>query len=111
MADEQKARGPGSRILRERAMAQLRETRAKIDPQLLEAMKERFSALLPGGAHKPAAPVIDPLAAPVPRAEKAVYPAKSIEPVLPPESEPVDKQKIAQIVVEYMKRREEKSQH
>jgi hypothetical protein len=87
---EDKERGTGSRILRERAMKTMRETRAKIDPRLLEAMKERLS----------------PASVP----SKPVYPAEALRPATP-ESEAVDKEKIAQIVMNYMKNREEKNRH
>lgn len=110
MTDTPKERGPGSRILRERAMAQFRETRAKIDPQFLAAMKERFSAFLPGGlVQDAAAPDVTPV-----KLAMAIAPAAAAKPspaVPSSNSEPVDKEKIAQIVVGYMKLREENSKH
>ncbi len=112
MSEKGKSRGPGSRILRERAMNVLRETRAKIDPLLLAALKDRISSVMPAAAGGTAdyTPRVEretvfkaqPLAEekPVPRPEG-----------LPDNMEPVDKQKIAQIVLHYMKNREEKSKH
>lgn len=113
MSDEKKQLSAASRILRERAMEQLRKTRAGIDPHFLAVMKEKFSAMMPGMADAaekkpPAAPAAPAMP---PSQPKAVYPANPIEPLTAPESEPVDREKIAQIVVEYMKRREEKSRH
>lgn len=108
MTDTPKERGPGSRILRERAMAQFRETRAKMDPQFLAAMKERFSAFIPAGF------VPETVVTEVPTAKKDVetgVPPKPAAGASTPDSEPVDKEKIAQIVVGYMKLREETSKH
>lgn len=103
----------GSRIIRERAMAILRDTRARIDPALLAAMKERLSP-------KPASQN--------PPEEKIPYQPKEgvfKREYMQPEQQvaalgdvadengmvPVDKQKIAQIVLQYMKNREEKQKH
>lgn len=117
MSDTGKPLGPGSRIIRERAMAVLRDTRAKIDPRLLAAMKERLSSMMP--PQQGAEPVKNdvfgelknatPKAEAAPISEKIVYPSKR----LPEEStsEPVDRQKISQIVLQYMKNREEKQKH
>jgi hypothetical protein len=111
MSNKSDSLGPGSRIIRERAMNVLRETRAKIDPRLLAAMKETLTSIMPnagGIASESPKPVPS-----VPTAEaKAVYPAKKFEEA--PEialTEPVDKQKIAQIVLQYMKNREDKQKH
>lgn len=105
MSDKGKSTGPGSRILRERAMKIMKETRAGIDPALLAVMKERFSGMVP------------PEMRPVPEAA-ALPAAKQIfqsfdEPLPMPEStsEPVDKQKVAQIILHYMKNREDKQKH
>lgn len=128
MSDEGKPMGPGSRIIRERAMAVLRETRAKIDPRLLAAMKERLSAVMPqtqqGQVMAPLTSVPDsPIPAslqPVPGSPvtmkpvvetKTVYPAKPLVVDPAATSEPVDRQKIAQIVLQYMKNREDKIKH
>lgn len=96
-------KGHVSKVIRERAMAILRETRAKIDPKLLDAMKERIGETMPQ------------VAAAVPRAERETV-FKPEEKFIPPvmeeilspssNSEAVDKQKIAQIVLQYMKYRE-----
>lgn len=101
----------------------LRETRAKIDPHLLSAMKERFSSMVPGAdpnmplSAKPA-PDVKP-AAPKASAKgaAALYAQTAQASVAPPsepdnKTEPVDRQKVAQIVMEYMKLREEsKTRH
>lgn len=109
MTDTPKERGPGSRILRERAMAQFRETRAKMDPQFLAAMKERFSAFVPGGFTSETGISDVPLMQKNAEME-APHPASAA--ITPPsDSEPVDKEKIAQIVVGYMKLRGETSKH
>lgn len=102
---DNKNKGVGSKILRDRAMAVLRDTRAKIDPQFLAAMKEKFSSFGPSsvGAAKPEPD------------EKTVYPKNRFadESPLPMDdkTEPVDKQKIAQIVLNYMKNRPDQSKH
>lgn len=168
MSEQGKPDSPVSRLIRERAMTILRETRAKIDPQLLNAMKEHLTAAMPqvagdaasrsdpdmplssGGGGKPAnmadaAPPIPKASAPAAAAAyratpskpasfsqelssamktapekrtaeqagaKPAYPSKTIEEISPEKvTEPVDKQKIAQIVLQYMKNREEKSRH
>lgn len=162
MSQQDKPDNAVSRLIRERAMKILRETRAKIDPQLLNAMKEHLTAAMPyvAGAAKadadmplsskktvtktadmaslpkvaaPAAAaayrqgqgVVPPKPAsfsqelssvmkktPVHVDAKPSYPSKKIEELSPEKAtEPVDKQKIAQIVLQYMKNREEKSRH
>lgn len=104
-----------SKVIRERAMAILRETRAKIDPRLLDALKERIGETMPDMAKAPAESSVH-----VPRAErKTVF--KPEEKFVPPmmeevaapssNTEPVDKQKIAQIVLQYMKHRENMQKH
>ena len=98
-----------SKVIRERAMAILRETRAKFDPRLLDAMKERIGETMPhvkGGL--------------APRAERETV-FKAEEKFIPPmmeeapaallNAEAVDKQKIAQIVLQYMKYREDGQKH
>ncbi len=97
-------KGPGSRIIRDRAMAVLRETRAKIDPRLLNAMKDHLTAIMPQHAAKSADKDI--------KEQSPVYPSQIFEddPV-PSQTEPVDRQKIAQIVMQYMKNREDGSKH
>ena len=101
-----------SKVIRERAMAILRETRAKIDPRLLAALKDRIGEVMPH--------MTDPPAPIVPRAERDTVfkpEEKFIPPVLedvlpvPSNHEPVDKQKIAQIVLQYMKHRENMQKH
>lgn len=106
MEGKGKSTGPGSRILRERALKILRETRAGIDPRLLAAMKERFSSMVPPDM-RPAPEVVK---APPPQ----IFPSFDEKPPAPESmsgSEPVDKQKIAQIVLHYMKNREDKQKH
>ncbi len=121
---ENKERSAGSKILRQRAMAVLRDTRAKIDPQFLAAMKERFSSLMPD-AHQTAPPPSRPAPSGFSGAledankkqlKEAAYPSNTFEVKTPAQgaeskTEAVDKQKIAQIVLQYMKNREEKSKH
>lgn len=102
MEDKGKSTGPGSRILRERAMKILRETRAGIDPALLSVMRERLSGMVP--PHMRPAPEVKPVSKPVFQSFDEPAPAEST-------SEPVDKQKVAQIVLQYMKNREEKQKH
>jgi hypothetical protein len=161
MSGQGKQVSPVSKIIRERALAILRDTRSKIDPKLLEAMKDHLSAAMPGVAppkpvdenmplsaksaassapampkasapaaaaayrqNQPAKPKTDnkfseeltqalKKAVPVePEPMPAPYPAKQIDEMASaPVTEPVDKQKIAQIVLQYMKNREEKSKH
>ncbi len=96
-----------SRIIRERALAILRETRAKIDPALLSAMKDRISEIMPQAAN-PDMP-LSKKATPVASEEKFVPPLMDVP--VPNETEPVDKQKIAQIVLQYMKYKENGSKH
>ncbi len=95
---------PVSRIIRERAMNILRDTRAKIDPALLLVMKEKLSPAAMGMVPDPAAPKTAPVTATAPAAvQEPTYTS--------PATEPVDKQKIATIVLEYMKNRDDKSKH
>lgn len=153
-----------SRILRERALAILRETRSKIDPALLSAMKERLSPMaaamkppspqaqpIPGAQAQPqsqfqpqaqslaqagphvrspsAAPEEKPAPAlkqglfkrdykPVPEESATNERAKAGHASVAPEDiadengmVPVDRQKIAQIVLQYMKNREDGQKH
>lgn len=102
-----------SKVIRERAMAILRETRAKIDPRLLDALKDRIGESMPemgkaaGAAHTPRAErdtVFKP-------EEKFVPPVMEEVTVPSSNTEPVDKQKIAQIVLQYMKHRENMQKH
>ncbi len=98
-------------------MAILRDTRARIDPALLAAMKETLSRAMP---NPPPTATESPVAAARPvfkeglfkREYKSEAPAEPV-PVQEVGSgmEPVDKQKIAQIVLEYMKNREDKQRH
>jgi hypothetical protein len=130
MSDRGDPTKAGSRIIRERAMAILRDTRSRIDPALLAVMKEKLSAVMPpSGPPQSAAPQPPILpAAPLKEGlfkrnyqQPDVAATKSVpKPALPPETqpaadlsgtEPVDRQKIAQIVLEYMKNREEKQKH
>ena len=110
MSEKGKSTGPGSRILRDRAMAVLRETRAKIDPLLLAAMKDRISSVMPAAAGADYTPRVEreTVFKPQPIMEEKPVPRPE---GLPDNMEPVDKQKIAQIVLHYMKNREEKSKH
>ena len=103
----------GSRIIRERAMAILRDTRARIDPSLLAAMKERLQP------KKPPQPAQQLNAAPPLKEglfKRDYQPVPQPEPVLEEIVDEngmvaVDKQKIAQIVLQYMKNREDKQKH
>lgn len=101
-----------SRIIRERALAILRETRSKIDPALLDAMKDHISAIMPQANMQKSPDADMPLSRKIPDPEQ-----KFVPPVIEDVSadalsvEAVDKQKIARIVVEYMKHRENGSQH
>lgn len=103
-------RGHVSKVIRERALAILRETRAKIDPRLLDAMKDRIGETMPhmAGAAHVARVDRDTVFKPE---EKFIPPV--MEDILPAShnTEPVDKQKIAQIVLQYMKHREDKQKH
>ncbi|PZO84229.1 MAG: hypothetical protein DI626_08455 [Micavibrio aeruginosavorus] len=102
---------PASRILRERALKILRDTRAGIDPHFLAAMKERFSAFVPDEM-KPADMPLSAKSAAQPA--PAVKPAPAVPPrkeAVPAGSEAVDREKVAQIVMEYMKNREDKGRH
>lgn len=96
---------PVSRIIRERAMNILRDTRAKIDPALLHVMKEKLSPAAMG--------MVPPAAQLVAKPEPAPTPAKGadLKTSSAPETEPVDRQKIATIVLEYMKNRDDKNKH
>lgn len=126
MSQNGDGRGPASRIIRDRAMAVLRETRARIDPRLLNAMKDHLSSLMPqqagNAAETASVPPLSPLSSapaavpssPPPLRTKAVYPAQKFDDVpvdASPAMEPVDKQKIAQIVLQYMKNREDTQKH
>ena len=100
-----------SKVIRERALAILRETRAKIDPRLLDALKDQIGETMPQVATATAH---------TPRAERNTV-FKAEEKFVPPvmgelvpvssNNEPVDKQKIAQIVLQYMKHREDLQKH
>ena len=108
-----------SRILRERAMAILRDTRAKIDPALLSAMKERLAPMAGGMA------AVTDDAKPATTLKQGLF-KRDYKPVPQPEPEPaavaedvadengmvpVDREKIAQIVLQYMKNREDSQKH
>jgi hypothetical protein len=123
-----------SRKIKAQAMKILRETRAKIDPQLLSAMKERFSAMVPGydadmplssktpatqSKQPPAQKTVPPKASAAvgaalySQSAKVAKPEPDVKAKALPEKEyedgdmvPVDRQKVAQIVMEYMKLRE-----
>ncbi len=118
MSDRGDPTKAASRIIRERAMAILRDTRSRIDPALLAAMKERLSPHMPPEQQttKSEAPLKQGL---FKRDYKPVTP-----PAEPPKAEaplmdvadengmvPVDRQKIAQIVLQYMKNREDGQKH
>lgn len=132
---EQPKRGAGSKILRDRAMAVLRDTRAKMDPQFLTAMKNHFSDIMSSGfatappekgqkqetsnAQKPSFSEVMRAQAkeetvmekqPVPS-----YPTQSFDNLPDVKNdggtEPVDQQKIAKIVLEYMKNRQDGQRH
>lgn len=91
-------------------MAILRETRAKIDPRLLDALKDRIGETMPhmtGVSHTPRAEretVFKPEQKFVPPVMEEVLPSSG-------NTEPVDKQKIAQIVLQYMKYRQDQQKH
>lgn len=95
-----------SRLIRERALAILRDTRAKIDPALLSAMKDHIQKTMPGAEISFDADM--PLSAKAGKStEKAFVPPPMPEPLSVPDThEAVDKQKIAQIVLQYMKHRD-----
>jgi hypothetical protein len=117
-----------SRKIKAQAMKILRETRAKIDPQFLSAMKERFSAMVPGfdadmplstgTASDKAQATSDLPKGPKTSAKAgaAIYSQSSkvsemAQEAREPEYQdgdmvPVDRQKVAKIVMEYMKLRE-----
>ena len=119
MTDRGDAAKAASRILRERAMAILRDTRSRIDPALLAAMKERLS---------PAAGVNPPPEqgrGGEPQLKQGLFkrdykpPSGQVsQPEVFAEDQvdengmvPVDRQKIAQIVLQYMKNREDQQKH
>lgn len=117
-----KERSIGSKILRDRAMAVLRDTRAKIDPQFLAAMKERFSSLASGNAQpaktEPKTPSSESFSKTMEdtKKEMPVYPTNQFKDDVQLSAddnkmEPVDRQKIAQIVLQYMKNKETGSKH
>lgn len=118
---DKKQRSAGSRILRERAMAVLRDTRAKIDPKFLEAMRQKFSSMIPAEGHEPAGEKAPPsefakTMTAVGGQNGQVYPSKVFAQDILPEAvesktEAVDKEKIAQIVLQYMKHKEGQSKH
>ncbi len=124
MAEKPK-RGVGSKILRERAMAVLRDTRAKIDPQFLSAMKEMFSGFAPESQKDDNKPIQNPPSFADTMKEQAgdggknakpaPYPIQSFDNIETPKtldaSEPVDQQKIAKIVLEYMKNKQSGQRH
>jgi len=118
MADRSEPAKAASRIIRERAMAILRDTRARIDPALLAAMRERLSKAMPNPPppENPEPQQPAPLKQGLFKRDYAQETVKFEPPVMQspqasPDYEPVDKQKIAQIVLQYMKNREEKSKH
>ncbi len=103
-----------SKVIRERAMAILRETRAKIDPRLLDALKDRIGEAMPDMAKVADAPAHTPRAErnTVFKPEEKFVPPLMEEAIVPSSNtEPVDKQKIAQIVLQYMKHRENMQKH
>lgn len=118
---EKPQRSAGSRILRERALGVLRDTRAKIDPQFLEAMRQKFSSLIPPqpkveGGGNATTPSSFSMAMDLEREKRQTYPKTVFENDPPPQSaerqtEPVDKEKIAQIVLQYMKNKDGQSRH
>lgn len=105
-------------------MQVLRETRAKIDPELLALMKDRISAAgLAGPMEKKGvfseervAELSVQKATPKVSAHQgaSVYAAQLSKPAAPEKiaetaaAEPVDRKKVAAIVLEYMRLREEK---
>lgn len=121
MSDRGDPAKAASRIIRERAMAILRDTRSRIDPALLAAMKERLSPMS-ALSSKAAA---EPQAAKEESALKQGLFKRDYKPVQPdaPAAEtvsdeadengmvPVDKEKIAKIVLQYMKNREDQQKH
>ena len=131
---EQPKRGVGSKILRDRAMAVLRDTRAKLDPQFLSAMRDHLSMLMSSGMGKPSLGKDEDVknskppsfademkaqnkteTASLKSSAPSSYPVQSFDDL--PEiknddkSEPVDQQKIAKIVLEYMKNRQDGQRH
>lgn len=123
MSDRGDPTKAASRILRERAMAILRDTRAKIDPALLAVMKERLSSAMPKEMMPPPSvqekappPLKDGLfkreyKAPVRETAPAVPATPAVDEADENGMVPVDRQKIAQIVLQYMKNREDKQKH
>ena len=118
MSDRGDPTKAASRIIRERAMAILRDTRSRIDPALLAAMKERLAPQMPPEQQPPKSepalkqglfkrdykPVPAPSAAPV--AETPAMDVADENGMVP-----VDRQKIAQIVLQYMKNRQDGQKH
>lgn len=104
---------PASRILRERALKILRDTRAGIDPQFLAAMKERFSAFVPDDMKTSDMPLSAKTAPSAPAKMPPVPPPPGKPPgkKITADSEAVDREKVAQIVLQYMKNREDKRRH
>lgn len=96
-------------------MAILRDTRARIDPALLAVMKDKLSAgVVP---QKPVEKEPQPLKQGLfKRDYKTPEPPATATPTPVDTADeygmvPVDKQKIAQIVLQYMKNREDKQKH
>ena len=110
MAGNDRDKSPASRIIRDRAMAVLRETRAKIDPRLLDAMRDHLTGAMAAGGVKG-----ESAAKPATTATTAqtVFPSRKFEDEVPQaaKTEAVDRQKIAQIVTQYMKNREDLQKH
>lgn len=110
MTGNDRNKSPASRIIRDRAMAVLRETRAKIDPKLLEAMKDHLTGAMAAGQMKQAGP--SPAKGAKDTAPQTVFPSRKFDDVPEnPKTEAVDRQKIAQIVAQYMKNREDSQKH
>ena len=117
MTDRGDAAKAASRILRERAMAILRDTRARIDPALLAAMKERLSPAAAQPAKESETP-IPALKQGLFKREYGLAPTADALLSAPVEDivdengmVPVDRQKVAQIVLQYMKNREDRQKH
>jgi hypothetical protein len=115
MSDRGDPAKAASRIIRERAMAILRDTRSRIDPALLAAVKERLS---PKAAVEPQAAKDEPALKQglFKRDYKPVPPEAPVAPPMVDEADengmvPVDKEKIAKIVLQYMKNREDQQKH
>ena len=99
-----------SRIIRERAMAILRDTRSKIDPALLAAMKEKLTPPQKDASAEPALKQ-GVFKRDYKEVEAELAPIEPVEIVDENGMVPVDRQKIAQIVLHYMKNREDKQKH